>query len=93
MTGASISWGSRKQDCVALSTCEAEIVALSECAKDVIYYRKKLRGIDESYVTAPTATATDSKSARDLAYNPEFHQRSKHVKRRHFYVAARHGGE
>ena len=24
--------------------------------------------------------------ARDLAYNPEFHQRSKHVKRRHFYV-------
>ena len=84
--GAAISWGSRKQDCVALSSCEAEIIALSECSKDVIYYRKKLIGIDPSYVTAPTNTSTDNKGAHDLSYNPEFHARSKHIKRRHFYV-------
>ena len=84
--GAAISWGSRKQDCVALSSCEAEIVALSECSKDVIYYRKKLSGIDSSYVSAPTNASTDNKGAHDLSYNPEFHARSKHIKRRHFYV-------
>ena len=28
----------------------------------------------------------DNKGARDLAYNPEHHQRSKHIDRRHFYV-------
>ena len=33
-----------------------------------------------------TSTATDSKGAHDLSYNPEFHARSKHIKRRHFYV-------
>ena len=84
--GASISWGSRKQDCVALSSCEAEIYALSECAKDVVYYRKKLAGIDGGYIDNATAVATDSKGAHDLSYNPEFHARSKHIKRRHFYV-------
>eukprot|EP00965_Chrysotila_dentata_P009736 317022-Pleurochrysis_carterae.AAC.1 len=27
-----------------------------------------------------------NKSATDLAYNPEHHQRSKHIDRRHFFV-------
>ena len=71
---------------MALSSCEAEIIALSECSKDVIYYRKKLIGIDPSYVSAPTNASTDNKGAHDLSYNPEFHARSKHIKRRHFYV-------
>ena len=34
----------------------------------------------------PTKLATDNKGARDLAYNPEHHDRSKHILRRHFYV-------
>ena len=84
--GAALSWSSTKQDCIALSSCEAEIVALSECTKDVIYYRKKLKGIDDSYVDGPTPAATDNKAAHDLSYNPEFHKRVKHIKRRHFYV-------
>ena len=67
--GAVISWGSRKQDSVALSSCEAEIVALSECTKDVIYYRKKLSGLNSSYLSGPTSTATDNKGAHDLSYN------------------------
>ena len=83
---ASLSWGSRKQDCVALSSCEAEIIALSECTKDAVHYRKKLSGINPSYVTEPTPVATDNKGAHDLSYNPEFHNRTKHIKRRHFYV-------
>ena len=29
---------------------------------------------------------TDNKGAHDLSYNPEFHARVKHIKRRHFYV-------
>ena len=80
------SLGAPVSNCVALSSCEAEIIALSECAKDVIYYRKKVAGIDPSYVSSPTPTATDNKGAHDLSYNPEFHARAKHIKRRHFYV-------
>jgi hypothetical protein len=29
---------------------------------------------------------TDSKAARDISYNPEQHDRMKHVQRRHFFV-------
>ena len=65
---------------------EAEIIALSECSKDVVYYRKKMSGIDPTYVVSPTETSTDNKGAHDLSYNPEFHARSKHIKRRHFFV-------
>ena len=32
---AALSWGSRKQKSIALSTCEAEIIALSEATKEV----------------------------------------------------------
>ena len=62
------------------------IIALSEAAKDVVYFRKKLSGIDPKYVTSPTPTSTDNKGAHDLSYNPEFHNRTKHIARRHFYV-------
>jgi hypothetical protein len=82
---AALSWGSRGQNCVALSTCEAEIIALSEATKDVIYHRKLLAGIDAP-IDGPTSLSTDSKSARDVSYNPEHHDRMKHVARRHFYV-------
>ena len=34
----------------------------------------------------PTSLYTDSKSARDVSYNPEHHDRMKHVQRRHFFV-------
>jgi len=82
---AAISWGSRGQNCVALSTCEAEIIALSEATKDVVYHRKLVAGVDTP-LAGPTRLSTDSKSARDVSYNPEHHNRMKHVARRHFYV-------
>jgi hypothetical protein len=82
---AAVSWGSHKQKSVALSTCEAEIIALSEATKDVVYMRKLLSGLGAGSKD-PTDLSTDSKSARDVAYNPEHHNRMKHVLRRHFFV-------
>ena len=34
----------------------------------------------------PSSLATDSQSARDVSYNPQHHDRMKHVQRRHFFV-------
>ena len=86
LQSAAISWGSAKQKSIALSSCEAEIIALSEATKDVVYLRKLTRGLGEQDASAPSELATDSKSARDISYNPEQHQRMKHVERRHFFV-------
>ena len=60
-------------------------MALSEATKDVVYVRKLLSGLGID-VSEPTDLGTDSKSARDVAYNPEQHSRMKHVLRRHFFV-------
>ena len=81
-----MSWGSKKQVSVALSSCEAEIYALSEAAKDVVYFRKFVTGLDPEAVKGSTMLGTDNKSARDLSYNPEHHNKTKHIARRHFFV-------
>ena len=84
--GCTVSWGSRKQNCTALSSCEAEIIALSEACKDMVYVRKLANGLDPSYAKGPCPLATDNMGARALSYNPEFHDKTKHVERRHFFI-------
>merc|ERR1712086_532188 len=82
---ATISWASKKQASVALSSCEAEIMAGSEAAKEAIYLSAFLRelGFDMS---EPPPLRMDNKSAIDLAYNPEHHARTKHIDRRHYFI-------
>ena len=84
--GCAVSWGSRKQQCVALSSCEAEIIALSEASKDMVYMRKFVNGLNRSYEPNPSPLSTDNMGARALSYNPEFHDKTKHIERRHFFV-------
>eukprot|EP00965_Chrysotila_dentata_P051890 1722479-Pleurochrysis_carterae.AAC.1 len=85
---AAVSWASKKQPSVALSSCEAEIIAASEATKEAVYLRTLLDDLGIHY-DEPTPLALDNKSAIDLAYNPEHHQRSKHIDRRHFFVRER----
>ena len=82
---AAIAWGSKKQPCVALSSCEAEIIAASDAAKEVTYARELLKEMDVP-IDSPTKLNVDNQAARDLAYNPELHSRTKHVDRRHFWI-------
>eukprot|EP00965_Chrysotila_dentata_P139458 4611036-Pleurochrysis_carterae.AAC.1 len=85
---AAISWASKKQPSVALSSCEAEIIAASEATKEAVYLRSLLADLGQP-APEPTAISMDNKSAIDLAYNPEHHQRSKHIDRRYFFVRER----
>lgn len=47
MTGAAINWKSHRQDIVALSSTEAEYIALSSCVKDVLWIRQIINEIKE----------------------------------------------
>ena len=51
----------------------------------MVYLRKLVFGVGDAE-PGPTPLSTDSKSARDVSYNPEHHDRMKHVQRRHFFV-------
>ena len=82
---ACISWASKKQSSVALSSCEAEIMAASEAAKEAVYLGSFLGELD-GHDDSPIDLRLDNKAAGDLAYNPEHHPKTKHIDRRHFYV-------
>ena len=85
LSSAAISWGSKRQTSIALSSCEAEIMAASEAAKEAVFLKRFAEELGVSDGSA-LELFEDNKGARDLAYNPEHHSRSKHIERRHFYV-------
>jgi hypothetical protein len=82
---ACVSWGCKKQTSVALSSCEAELMAASESAKEAVYLQEFLSELGEVF-DAPIELAMDNTGGIDLAYNPEHHQRTKHIQRRHFFL-------
>ena len=58
---------------------------MNEAAKEGVYLRRFLADLGFPCVP-PTAIATDNTGTKALAYNPEHHEKVKHVERRHFYV-------
>ena len=80
-----MSYASRKEKCVALSSTEAEIIAASMCACDVAYVREILQHIGYA-PRGPTAVCCDNKGVTDIARDPMSTNALKHVRRRHFFV-------
>ena len=73
-----IAWQSTKQSCVALSTAEAEYVALSGAAQEAIWLKQFNQDLTE--INEPVVIYVDNQSAIAIAKNPQFHGRVKHIK-------------
>ena len=78
ISGAAISWRSKKQSCVALCTAEAEYIALASAAQEAIWMRQLLTDV-RNPPRGPTRIFEDNQSAICLARNPQFHGRAKHI--------------
>lgn len=76
--GGPISWACRKQTCVALSSTEAEVIALSEAAKECIWLRDVLRDFGVN-VQGPTIIHEDNQSCIKIFENEKFNLRTKHI--------------
>jgi hypothetical protein len=76
-TGA-VSWSSKKQPVVTLSTTEAEFIAAASCACQGVWLRRILGNIGLEQVTS-TVIYCDNNSAIKLSKNPVLHGRSKHI--------------
>ena len=79
-----ITWQSKRQHCVALSTTEAEYVSATLGAKEIIWLKKLL--IDCKIKDVNYMLNVDNTSALKLIKNPEFHQRSKHIDVRYHFI-------
>ncbi|GKB51695.1 copia protein [Tanacetum coccineum] len=72
--GKLVSWSSKKQDCTAMSTAEAEYVSLSACCAQVIWMRTQL--LDYGYKYNQIPMYCDSKSAIAISCNPVQHSKT-----------------
>ena len=85
MSGGPVSWTSKKQPIVTLSTTEAEYVALSTATQEAVWIRKLLSDFGVSPRQA-TTVMEDNQGAICLARNPVTHSRSKHIDVRYHYI-------
>jgi hypothetical protein len=80
-----IMWSCRKQDIVALSSAEAEFVALTDTCKEVVWINRLAKdfGIE---IKEPITVYTDSQSAMAMVNNQKFSHRTKHIDTKYYFV-------
>jgi hypothetical protein len=83
--GAPISWASKRQKTVSLSTCEAKYMAASEAAKEAIWIQGLMKEL--SLANTPIIPLhIDNDAALKLTKNPEHRERSKHIDVRYHFI-------
>jgi hypothetical protein len=72
-----VSWASKKQNSVVLSTAEAEYIAAGHYCAQLLWMRQTLR--DYGYKFSKVPLLCDNESAIRMAYNPVEHNHTKHI--------------
>ena len=85
ISGAVIRRRSKKQTCVALSTAEAEYMALESAAQEAIWMQQMLTDL-RNPPREPTRIFENNQSAICLAKNPQFHGRAKHIEIKYHFI-------
>lgn len=79
-----VSWESRKQKTVALSSTEAEYISLTDTCKEGLFIRKFLKDIINKNIVI--TIHNDNQSALKLCKNSLYHSRTKHIDVRHHFI-------
>ena len=85
LSGGAVSWSSRKQSCVALSTAEAEYMALASATQEAVWLHRLAADMLVDF-KGPLVIYEDNQSAIAMSKNPQFHGRAKHIDIKFHYV-------
>lgn len=92
VSGSTVCWRSRRQRSVALSTTEAEYMAMGDCAKHILWFRRliyvlTMKHLDKTAIhMPPTAVFNDNNGAVFLSKEAAVNARSKHIDIRHHFI-------
>ena len=83
-----VSWKSKKQNTISLSTTEAEYKAIGDAVKEVMWIKIILKNIFNIKLNIPTPIYEDNQGAIDLANNETNHNnfKTKHMKIRYHFI-------
>ena len=79
-----VSWSSKKQNSVALSTAEAEYISAGSCCAQLLWMKQTL--LDYGVKFDEILLLCDNESAVKIASNPVQHSRTKHIDIRHHFL-------
>ncbi|KAF8625760.1 hypothetical protein AX15_005213 [Amanita polypyramis BW_CC] len=82
--GGAITWASKKQKSVTLSTTEAEYVCLADATREASWLQNLYRELGREI--SPTKIYGDNQSALAIAKNLQYHKRTKHFNIKHHYI-------
>lgn len=82
--GNTVSWITRKQNCVALSSTEAELVALCSAMQDSLWFKKLLCDMNTNF--ASFKIFEDNLGCISLIKNPENNKRVKHIDLKYNFI-------
>ena len=79
-----VCWSSKKQNCVSLSTAEAEYIAAGSCCAQLLWMKQTLKdyGINKKKVPL----FCDNESAIKFSHIPVQHSKTKHIEIRHHFL-------
>lgn len=83
--GSTIHWSSKKQQTVALSSTEAEFVALAEAAREGIWIERILNDLHEN-LPNPLKFYEDNQSCIKMLESEKFNQRTKHIETKYHFI-------
>ena len=79
-----VSWSSKKQNSVALSTAEAEYISNGSCCAQILWMKATLSDFGIKFKKVPLLC--DNESAIKLTNNLVQHARTKHIDVRHYFI-------
>jgi len=82
--GGAVSWSSKRQPTVVLSSTEAEYVSGSHAAKEALWLKRFLE--DLGWKQGTVLVQCDNTSALKLMKNPQYHSRTKHIEVQYHFL-------
>ena len=87
LNGAAVSWNSKKQSTIALSSTEAEYIALTQAVTESLWLQAILDDLGaRKHGSEMRNIYIDNQGAIALALNPEYHARTKHIDIQYHFI-------